>query len=240
MSFRPQLKLFPIMQKLFTIITFIISAVFPGKAFDVDAADSLKIYYDGIYAVDWTVNVYPVADVFTFSEDSIDTVCEALNSPQKDIYADGNWILWYYPNTSFQEARNIKSDIEKVNLPHGYKWGFGVLEDENQKLTLIVALCESKSPFSYTIAQAFLEENVFGKPSVRFNFRQGESEEPLEKWRKYSKGHNPLVFEINGWLFSYSQIRDNDCSITIDYVPSRILEELYKSPYFNVPEVIVE
>lgn len=202
--------------------------------------DSLEISYYHVYAVDWTVNVYPVADVFTFPQDSIDIVCEALNSPQKEILADGNWILWYYLNTSFQEARSIKSDIEKVDLPEGYKWGFGVLEDENQKLTLIVAVCESKSPFSDTIYQAFLEKNSFGKPSVRFNFRQGESEEPLEKWRKYSEGHNHLLFEINGWLFSYTQIKDHDGSITIDYVPRRILEELYKSPRFTVPEVIVE
>lgn len=226
------------MQKLSAIIMFVISAVFPGKAVDVDAADSLKIYYDGIYAVDWTVNVYSVADVFTFPQDSIDIVCEALNSPQKEILADGNWILWYYLNTSFHEARSIKSDIEKVNLPHGYKWGFGVLEDENQKLTLIVALCESKYPFSDTIYQAFLEKNSFGKPSVRFNFRQGESEEPLETWRKYCEEHNNLVFDINGWLFSYTQIKNNDGSITIDYVPLRILEELYKSPRFDVPEIV--
>ena len=228
------------MQKLSTIIMFIISAVFPCKAVDVDAADSLKIYYDGIYGVDWTVNVYPVAYVFTFPQDSIDIVCEALNSPQKEIHADGNWILWYYPHTSFQEARGIKSDIEKVNLPHGYKWGFGMIEDAAERLTLIVAICESKSPFSETISQAFFEENSFGKPSVRFNFRQGESEEPLEKWRKYSEGHNHLLFDINGWLFSYTQIKNNEGSVTIDYVPRRILEELYKSPRFSVPEVIVE
>lgn len=234
------------MQKLFTIITFIISAVFPGKAFDVDVADSVEIYYDGIYAVNWTVNVYPVADIFSFNTSNISDALEVLDCRQKGplqrkIIADGgNRLLWYYHDISFEDARNFKSELEKVDLPDGYKWCFGVLEDENQKLTLIVALCESKSSFSYTIAQAFLEENVFGKPSVRFNFRQGESEEPLEKWRKYSKGHNHLVFEINSWLFSYSQIRDNDGSITIDYVPRRILEELYKSPYLNVPEVIAE
>lgn len=228
------------MKKIVTIILFIISITFSIKAVESDMPDSLEISYDHVYAVDWTVNVYPVADVFTFPQDSIDIVCEALNSPQKEILADGNWILWYYLNTSFQEARSIKSDIEKVDLPEGYKWGFGVLEDENQKLTLIVAVCESKSPFSDTIYQAFLEKNSFGKPSVRFNFRQGESEEPLEKWRKYCEGHNHLLFEINGWLFSYTQIKDHDGSITIDYVPRRILEELYKSPRFTVPEVIVE
>lgn len=227
------------MQKLSAIIMFIISAVFSCKAVYVDAADSLKIHYDGIYAVDWMVNVYPVADVFTFPQDSIDIVCEALNSPQKEILADGNWILWYYLDTSFQEARSIKSDIEEVDLPEGYKWGFGMLEDDNHKLSLIVALCESKSPFSDTIYQAFLEKNSFGKPSVRFNFGQGESEEPLEAYRKYQAQSNHLLFEINGWLFSYSQIKDNDGSITIDYVPRRILEELYKSPRFDVP-VIVE
>lgn len=219
---------------------FIISTFFPGKDVDIAVADSFKIYYDGIYAVDWTVNVYPVADVFTFPQESINTVCEALNSPQKEIYADGNWILWYYPHTSFQEARGIKSDIEKVNLPHGYKWGFGMIEDAAERLTLIVALCESKSPFSDTIYQAFLEKNSFGKPSVRFNFRQGESEKPLEEYRKYKAQSNNLLFEINGWLFSYSQIKDNNGSITIDYVPLHILEELYKSPRFNVPEVIAD
>lgn len=228
------------MKKIVTIILLIFSTAFPIKAVEADMPDSLEISYDHVYAVDWTVNVYPVADVFTFPQDSIDIVCEALNSPQKEILADGNWILWYYLNTSFHEARSIKSDIEKVTLPHGYKWGFGVLEDKAERLTLIVAICESKSPFSDTIYQAFLEKNSFGKPSVRFNFRQGESEEPLEKWRKYSVGHNHLLFEINGWLFSYTQIKDNDGSITIDYVPRRILEELYKSPRFTVPEVIVE
>lgn len=228
------------MNKIVTIILFVISVTFSIKAVEADTPDSLEISYDHVYAVDWTVNVYPVADVFTFPQDSIDIVCEALNSPQKEILADGNWILWYYLNTSFHEANSIKSDIEKVNLPHGYKWGFGVIEDKAERLTLIVALCESKSPFSDTIYQAFLEENSFGKPSVRFNFRQGESEEPLEKWRKYSKGHNHLLFEINGWLFSYTQIKDYDGSITIDYVPRRILEELYKSPRFTVPEVIIE
>lgn len=228
------------MRKIGTIILFIISVTFSIKAVEADMPDSLEISYDHVYAVDWTVNVYPVADVFTFPQDSIDIVCEALNSPQKEILADGNWILWYYPNTSFQEARSIKSDIEKVNLPHGYKWGFGVIEYKAERLTLIVAICESKSLFSDTIYQAFLEENSFGKPSVRFNFRQGESEEPLEKWRKYSEGHNHLLFEINGWLFSYTQIKDHDGSITIDYVSRRILEELYKSPRFTVPEVIVE
>lgn len=228
------------MKRIVIIILLIFSTAFSIKAVEADTPDSLEISYDHVYAVDWTVNVYPVADVFTFPQDSIDIVCEALNSPQKEFLADGNWILWYYLDTSFQEAKSIKSDIEKIDLPDGYKWGFGVLEDENQKLTLIVSLCESKSPFSDIIYKAFFEENSFGKPSVRFNFRQGESEEPLEKWRKYSKEHNNLLFEINGWLFSYTQIKDKDGSITIDYVPRRILEELYKSPRFTVPEVIVE
>lgn len=228
------------MKKILAIILFLILVGFSMKAADVDVADSLEIYYDGIYGVDWTVNVYPVADVFNFPQDSIDNVLEVLNSPQKDILADGNWLLWYYLDTSFQEARSIKNELEKVDLPEGYKWGFGVLEDENQKLTLIVALCESKSPFSGTIYQAFLEENSFGKPSVGFSFWQGESGEQFEKYRKYSAEHNHLLFEINGWLFSYTQIKNNDGSIIIDYVPRRILEELYKSPRFNVPEVIVE
>lgn len=228
------------MKKIVTIILIIFLTAFSIKAVEADMPDSLEISYDQVYAVDWTVNVYPVADVFTFPQDSIDTVFEALHSPQKEILADGNWILWYCLNTSFQEANSIKSDIEKVNLPHGYKWGFGVIEDKAERLTLIVALCESKYPFSDTIYQAFLEENSFGKPSVRFNFGQGESEEPLEKWRKYREEHNHLLFEINGWLFSYTQIKDNDGSITIDYVPRRILEELYKSPRFTVPEMIVE
>ena len=128
------------MQKIFTVILFLISAVFSIKAVDSKAVDSLEIYYDGLYAVNWTVNVYPVADVFSFPQDHIDNILEALNIPQKEILADGKWILWYYLDTSFQEARSIKSDIEKVDLPKGYKWGFGILEDENQKLTFIVAL----------------------------------------------------------------------------------------------------
>ena len=87
------------MKKIGTIILLIFSTAFPIKAIEADMPDSLEISYDHVYAVDWTVNVYSVADVFTFPQDSIDIVCEALNSPQKEILADGNWILWYYPNT---------------------------------------------------------------------------------------------------------------------------------------------
>lgn len=234
------------MQKLSAIILFIISAVFPIKAVNVDVADLLEIYYDGIYAVDWTVNVYPVADILLFDDSGISDILDVLDCRQKGpsqkrIFADdGIRLLWYYFDVSFEDAQNFKNELEKVDLPDGYKWGFGFYENEKQELALIIAICELKSTFSDTIYQAFLEENVFGKPSVRFNFRQGESEEPLEKYRKYKEQSNHLLFEINGWLFSYSQIKDNDGSITIDYVPRRILEELYKSPYLNVPEVIAE
>ena len=40
------------MHKVLTIILFLISGAFSVKAVDVDASDSLDIYYDGIYAVD--------------------------------------------------------------------------------------------------------------------------------------------------------------------------------------------
>ncbi len=62
----------------------------------------------------------------------------------------------------------------------------------------------------------------------------------LEEYKKNCKGNNHLVFEINGWLFSYSQIKDNDGSITIDYAPRSILEKLYNSPRFDVPELTAE
>ena len=228
------------MQKIFTIILFLISA-----AFSIKAVNTLEIYYDGIYAVDWTVNVYPVADILFFDESMISDVLEVLDCRQKGalpkkILADGNRLLWYYLDVSFEDARKFKSELEKVDLPDGYKWGFGFYETEKQELTLIIAICKLKSTFSDTIYQAFLEKNVFGKPSIRFNFRQGESEESLEEYKKYTEQSNHLLFEINGWLFSYSQIKDNDGSITIDYVPRSILEKLYKSPRFDVPELMAE
>lgn len=207
--------------------------------------NTLNIYYDRIYAVDWTVNVYPVADILFFDESMISDVLEVLDCRQKGalpkkILADGNKLLWYYLDVSFEDARKFKSELEKVDLPDGYKWGFGFYETEKQELTLIIAICKLKSTFSDTIYQAFLEKNVFGKPSIRFNFRQGESEESLEEYKKYTEQSNHLLFEINGWLFSYSQIKDNDGSITIDYVPRSILEKLYKSPRFDVPELMAE
>lgn len=51
------------MQKVFAVILFLISAVFSIKAVNVTAADSLEISYDCIYAVDWTVDIYPVANI---------------------------------------------------------------------------------------------------------------------------------------------------------------------------------
>mgnify|MGYP001054218797 CR=1 FL=1 len=240
------IKLTPIMQKIFTVILLLISAAFSIKAVDSKAADSLEIYYDGIYAVDWSVNVYPVADILFFDDSSISDILDVLDCRQKGpsqkriLADDGIRLLWHYFDVSFENALNFKSELEKVDLPDGYKWGFGFYETEKQELALIIAICKLNSAFSDTIYQAFLEENVFGKPSVRFNFRQGESEEPLDEYRRYKKQSNHLLFEINGWLFSYSQIKDNDGSITIDYVPRFILEKLYKSPRFDVPELIAE
>lgn len=56
--------------------------------------------------------------------------------------------------------------------------------------------------------------------------------------------HNTLVIEINSWLFAPTQINrsdsSNDNSVIINFVPCRIIEELYKPPFNHDPEVIVE
>ena len=131
-------------------------------------------------------------------------------------------------------------------MPDGYKWDFGFYENEKQKLTLIIAICELESPFSVPIKQAFFEKDGFGKPSIGFSLLQGESEEALTKYREYRIQHknNALVIEINGWLFAPTQINQlgipNTQSITISYVPLVILEELYKPPFNQDTEEIVE
>lgn len=239
------------MHKVLTIILFLISGAFSVKAVDVDASDSLDISYDGIYAVDWTVNVYPVADILFFDESSISDVLDMLDCRQKgplqkNILSDGNRLLWYYHDISFEEARSFKSELEKVDLPDCYKWGFGFYENEKQKLTLIIAICELESPFRVSIKQAFFEKDGFGKPSIGFSLLQGESEEALTKYREYRIQHknNALVIEINGWLFAPTQINQlgipNTKSITISYVPLCILEELYKPSFNQETEEIVE
>lgn len=240
------------MKKVLTIILFLISGAFSVKAVDVDVADSLEIYYDGIYAVNWTVNVYPVADIFSFNTSNISDALEVLNCRQKGplqrkiITDGGNRLLWYYHDISFEDARSFKSELEKVDLPDGYKWGFGFYENEKQKLTLVIAICELESPFSVPIKQAFFEKDGFGKPSIGFSLLQGESEEALTKYREYRIQHknNALVIEINSWLFAPTQINQlgipNTQSITISYVPLVILEELYKPPFNQDTEEIVE
>lgn len=234
------------MQKVFAVILFLISAVFSIKAVNVTAADSLEISYDCIYAVDWNVDIYPVANICTFPQESVDKVVDAMQSIQKIFLFGGNHMLCYYLGISQQEALHIKDYIENVDLPDGYKWSFGFFENEKQKLTLIIAVCELKTPFSDTIWQAFFEKDSFGNPSIGFSFRQGESEEPLTKYGEYRIQHknNALVIEINGWLFAPTQINQLDIpntqSITIRYVPICILEELYKPPFYQDLEVIVE
>lgn len=234
------------MQKIFSFILFLISTAFPIKAVGVYAADSLEISYDHVYAVDWTVNIYTVADVFEFPQDCIDDVLEVLNAPQKEILADGTDLLWYYLDTLFQEAKSIKDDLENFDLPDGYKWGFGVLEDENHKLSLFIAVCESKSPLNCTIKQAIFEKDNFDNPSICFSLLQNESEELLLKYKEYmvQPKHNTLVIEINGWLFAPTQINQLDIpntqSITISYVPLCVLEELYRPPFSSDPEVTAE
>ena len=232
------------MQKVLVIISFLISTVFSIKAVGVYAADSLEISYDHVYAVDWTVNIYIVADLFEFPQDCMDDILEVLNAPQKEILADGTDLLWYYLDTSFQEAKSIKDDLENFNLPDGYKWGFGVLEDENHKLSSFIAVCESKSPLNCTIKQAIFEKDNFDNPSIGFSLLQNESEELLLKYKEYMVQpikHNTLVIEINGRLFAPTQINQLDIpntrSITISYVPLCVLEELYRPPFNSDPEV---
>ena len=74
------------MKKIVTIILLIFSTAFPIKAIEADMPDSLEISYDHVYAVDWTVNVYSVADVFTFPQDSIDIVWKLLTLRKKRFW----------------------------------------------------------------------------------------------------------------------------------------------------------
>ena len=240
------IKLFPIMETTFYIILFLFYTVFSIKAANVGESDSLDIYYDRLYAVNWTFNVFPVANIYTFPQESIDKVVDAMQSTHQEFLFGGNDMLCYYLDTYPQEAQIIKDNIGKVDLPDGYKWGFGLCEKENQKLTLIVAICELKSPFSEPIKHAFFEKDSFGKPSIGFSLLQSESEEPLKKYRKYRIQHknNALVIEINGWIFASTQINQLDIPntkyITISNVPFCILEELYRPPFNPTPVIIVE
>lgn len=81
------------MQKVFAVILFLISAVFSIKAVNVTAADSLEISYDCIYAVDWNVDIYPVANICTFPQESVDKVVDAMQSIQKKFLFGGNHML---------------------------------------------------------------------------------------------------------------------------------------------------
>ena len=73
------------METTFYIILFLFSTVFSIKAANVGESDSLDIYYDRLYAVNWTFNVFPVANIYTFPQESIDKVVDAMQSTHQEF-----------------------------------------------------------------------------------------------------------------------------------------------------------
>lgn len=195
-------------------------------------SDLLKISYDHLYAVKWKVSVYSVAEMFAFSEDNIQRIFDTLSSIDEDLLVDGEYLLCYYTDKSITEAQNIKSKIEKVKLPNGYKWGFGLQEYENQQLWLIVAICDLNAPFNMSVGQSFFEKDSLGNPALGFSLMQGESEKPFEEYQKYVSEHKHIVIEINDCLFAPTQMNQIEVPdnryVTISNVPYCILEHLYK------------
>ncbi len=55
-----------------------------------------------------------------------------------------------------------KATLKRSLCPTAINGASEVIEDKAERLTLIVAICESKSPFSDTIYQAFLEKIPLG------------------------------------------------------------------------------
>lgn len=219
--------------KILTLFCLIIALSFPMKADDVCGSDTLKIDYDNLYAVHWNINVYPVANIYTFPQNDVDRIVGVLSDSQKEVLFQGSIMLSYYLDVSLDEAEQIKSTMMAVELPKGFDWKFGLFQNEQQKLAMFAAVVESESPFNFQVGHAFFEKDPFGKPAIAFSLRQGESDDIAAEYRKYCLKHNGVILSINDRSFAPTQMRQLNIPsnevITVSYVPDVVIQDLYSS-----------
>lgn len=217
--------------KIHLILGLIIASALSAKADNLCKSDTLEIDYDGVYAVHWDVNIFPVANIYTFPQDDVDRITTALLASDKELLFQGNWMMCYYLNLSLEEAEQFKQILAATQLPHGYDWKFGLFENENQGMALIAAVVESAAPFNVPVGHAYIDKDPFGQPAIGFSLMQCESDEPAIEYRKYCMTHNCVVMVINDRMFAPTQLKQlsspDNGYITISYVPKVIIHDLY-------------
>ena len=227
----------------FLVTLFLAVLSIPMKANDGCRQDTLKYDYGSLYAVHWDVTAYPVANVYTFPQNDVDRIVEALLDTPKEALFQGNWILCYYLDISSEEFSQIKSNLSLIDLPHGYEWKFGLFENDKQGMALFAAVVESGSPFVAHIGHAYMVKDPFGKPAISFSLHQGESDDISTVFRKYIIQHNCIVLTINDWAFAPTQMKQlevpsNDY-ITISYVPDVVIQDLYSTSFRDMLENVM-
>lgn len=226
------------------VTLFLVVLAFPMKAKDDCRQDTLIVDYESLYAVHWDVTAFPVASVFTFPQDDIDRIVEALLDTQKETLSQGNWILCYYVDISLEEVSQIKSNLSYIDLPHGYEWKFGLFENDKQRMALLAAVVESDSPFVAHIGHAFMDKAPSGKPAISFSLHQGESDDLSMEFRKFRAKHNCIVLTINDWAFAPTQMKQLDAlsndHITISYVPDVVIQDLYTTYVRDMLENVMQ
>ena len=215
------------------VTLFLAVLAIPMKANDNCRQDTLKYDYESLYAVHWDMTACPVANVFTFLQNDVDRIVEALLDTPKEALFQGNWILCYYLDTSFEEISQIKSNLSSIDLPHGYEWKFGLFENDKQGLALLAAIVESDYKFVAHIGHACIDKDPSGRPVISFSLYQGESDDLSMEFRKFRVKHNCILLTINDWAFAPTQMKQLDAPsndyITISYVPDVVIQDLYST-----------
>lgn len=215
------------------VTLFLAVLAIPMKANDNCRQDTLKYDYESLYAVHWDVTACPVASVFTFPQNDVDRIVEALLDTPKEALFQGNWILCYYLGISLEEISQIKSNLSSIDLPHGYEWKFGLFENDKQGLALLAAVVESDSKFVAHIGHACIDKDPSGRPVISFSLYQGESDDLSMEFRKFRVNHNCILLTINDWAFAPTQMKQLDAPsndyITISYVPDVVIQDLYST-----------
>lgn len=209
------------------VTLFLAVLAIPMKANENCRQDTLKYDYESLYAVHWDVTAYPVANVFTFPQNDVDRIVEALLDTPKGSLFQGNWILCYYLGISLEEISQIKSNLSSIDLPHGYEWKFGLFENDKQGLALLAAVVESD------YRHACIDKDSSGKPAIGFSLHQGESDDLSMEYRNFRVKHNCILLTINDWAFAPTQMKQLDAPsndyITISYVPNVVIQDLYST-----------
>lgn len=221
--------------KILTLLCLIIVLSFPMNADNICGSDTLEIDYDNLYAVHWNVNVYPVANIYTFPQNDVDRIVGVLSDSQKEVLFQGSIMLSYYLDVTLDEAEQIKSNLMSVELPIGFDWKFGLFQNEQQELAMFAAVVDSKSPFNFQVGHACFEKDPFGKPAIAFSLRQGESDDIANEYRKYclKHKHNGVILSINDRSFTPTQMKQLNIPsnevVTVSYVPYVVIQDLYSS-----------